>query len=157
MIPKKYKAALAASFKSLCHTRVGGYPLSFCYLIASLRPGAPVSPVAQRRSNIYIPSSKMAQAAQTRNTQNTLVCDTFYLIISFICMWWHRRHIQITTYCRRTRARAVNRPSLLSYYFNYLKIVCSYCSLPVLTWLCVCASRMFLSVPYVPKGECFGF
>lgn len=148
---KTNNAAQAASISSFRHTGASRYPADIRVLSIAYRAAFPVSPVAQHTPYIYNPASKVAHTAQTRNIQNKLVCATLYLITSFTYVWWHIRHIQKSTYCMRARARAVNRYSLLDLYSNYLKIVCSYCALPVLTLVCVCSFRMFLSVPCVPK------
>lgn len=117
----------------------------------------PQTPVAVRVLNMSI-SSVLAHTAQTRHRQNTLVCATLSLIISFcydLLAQWHRQN---PTYCTRTRARAVNRSYLLTLLFNYYKKCLCHCAYPVWHWVCVCASRM--CQPYVPacavcaRGSC---
>ena len=149
-------AALAASFQYLCHTGVDRYPVSCRALSPAVLSAFPVSPVALRRTNIYIPSHFQAHTAQTGNREKTLVCSTFLLIILLIYGWWHIQHRQNPIY-RMTRARAVKPPCFLSYLFYFKEKRLCHCALPVLTWLSVCSFRMFLSVPCVPKGECCGF
>jgi hypothetical protein len=151
-------AALAASIQPLCHTDSGRYPVTSCALPIVQGQAAPPSPVASRRPYLYMPGQIQAHTAQTGNRQKTPVCDTFSSIILLLYGLRHIRHRQIPIYrMTRARARAVKRHNLLSilYYFKEKRLC--HCALPVLTRLCVCSFRMFLSVPCVPKGECNGF
>jgi hypothetical protein len=139
-----YHAAIAASF--LYYHDVTS---------AAVRPGTPVPPVALPPANMLISPSRLSQAAPTGHKQNKPVCDSYSLIISLIYSVWAQWHRQKSTYRTRMRARACeNLHHLLIYKFNYLKNCLCHCALSVLTRLSVCSTRMFLSVPSVPKGFC---
>lgn len=137
---KYYHAAKAASL--------------YLFVIANdLRPASPAPPVAQRPANMLYPPSGLSQTAQTRHRQNKVVCATFYLIKLILYVVLAQRHRQKNTYCTHTRARArFWFPSILIYYFNYLKKCLCLCASPILMRLCLCSGRLCLSVPSVPKG-----
>jgi len=150
-------AAKAASFESFhslrrCPERyVVGNPVYFCALQYALRPATPVSPIASRLPGLYIPPFEMAQVAQTRHRQNALVCATLSLIKSILYLGVAQWHRQNHNYCARARTRAVNRLYSLTYYFYFIENCMCHCAYPVIARLCVCSTRMFLSVPCVPK------
>lgn len=116
----------------------------------------PQTPVAVRVLNMSI-SPVLVHTSQTRHRQNTLVCATLSLIISFfydLLAQWRRQN---PTYCTRARACAVNRLYLLTLLFNYYKNCLCNGAYPVWHLVCVCASRMCHHVTYVPEGVAYEF
>ncbi len=148
---KIIKAAQAAPFISCYSAKIA----------EGVRSTAPLPPVAQRQPNINIMPPEVAHTAQTMHRQNKLVCATFSLINSLFYLWAAHTHRQKSTYCMRahmrTRARAVNRLLLLTYFFNYYKKCLCHCAVPMLARLCVCATRVCAYVLSVQKGIDYEF
>jgi len=112
----------------------------------------PVSPVAQRLPYIYHPVFEVAHTAHTRHRQNQLVCATLLLMISFcyaLLAQWHRQN---AIYRTCARARAVKSSHSLIYLSYFKRKRLCHCASPMLTLVCVCATRMCPYVSSVPPN-----
>lgn len=124
----------------------------------AVRPFAPIPPGALPPAKIINPVPRMSQASQTRHRQISVVCDSFLLINSLLCVLVSQRHRQNSTYRTRRRARACVIslfPLILKFHFIE-KCLC-HCAKPIMTRLCVCDSRLCPSVTSVTPGGSYGY